>query len=63
VAGDRKLDKPKRAVRISIAITPQMDDAIDALLATGLFGRSRADLVHRLVCDRLIVLTQEGWCK
>jgi Arc/MetJ-type ribon-helix-helix transcriptional regulator len=58
-----KRGKPKRALRIQVTLTPQMDTAIDALLATGLFGWTRSDLVHRLVCDRLIALTQEGWCK
>lgn len=36
-------------MKITISVTPQVGAAIDALLATGLFGFSRADVARRLV--------------
>lgn len=36
-------------MKITITVTPQVGEAIDALLATGLFGFSRADVARRLV--------------
>ncbi len=49
--------------RITITVAPQVSAHIDTLLATGLFGLNRAQLVERLMCDRLIELANEGWIK
>ncbi len=51
--------RPSR--RVSVSLSPKLDAMIDELLASGLFGRNRADVIHRLICDRLIKLTEEGW--
>lgn len=40
---------PRRASRVTISTTPQVIEALDALLATGLYGFSRADVAERLV--------------
>ena len=50
-----------RQKRISVGLSDQADDMVDELLATGLFGHSRADVVQRLVYDRLRQLSVEGW--
>lgn len=39
---------------IHLAITPQMDRAIDELLATGLFGFSRTDVARRLLAAAIL---------
>jgi hypothetical protein len=41
--------------------TPEISTAIDTLYETGLFGLDRANVIERLVADRLIQLTREGW--
>jgi hypothetical protein len=43
----------RRGVRLSITIAPKASAAIDMLLATGLYGRSRAEVAQRFVYDRL----------
>lgn len=42
------------AVRIVVTVTPQVADAIDTLLETGLFGRSRGQLAHRLISEGVV---------
>lgn len=38
---------------VTIGIDPPVKELLDELLATGLFGRSREDIVERLLCERL----------
>lgn len=43
----------RKGVRLALTISPQVSRAIDKLLATGLYGRSRAEVAQRFVYDRL----------
>jgi len=36
----------------------QVFEAVDALLATGLHGHNRSDVVERLLCERLLQIEQ-----
>jgi hypothetical protein len=47
--GDNRIGKVGSMTRIAITVTPQVAQALDALLNTGLFGFSRADVARRLV--------------
>jgi hypothetical protein len=44
----------RRSSRITITPHPKVMGHIDTLLATGLYGRSRSDLVKRLVCEGIV---------
>lgn len=46
--------KPKRQPAIRWTPHPKVLQHIDTMLATGLYGRSRTDVVKRLVCDGII---------
>lgn len=39
----------KRGVRLQLTVSPQAAKAVDALLDAGLYGRSRAEVVQRLL--------------
>jgi hypothetical protein len=39
----------RRGVRLALTVSPIVSEAIDNLLATGLFGRSRAEVAQRLL--------------
>jgi hypothetical protein len=39
----------RRGVRLALTVSPVVSEAIDNLLATGLFGRSRAEVAQRLL--------------
>jgi hypothetical protein len=49
--------------RIKFTTSVQVDQYLGQLKQTGLFGRTKAEIAERLVCDRLIELSQEGWIK
>lgn len=49
--------------RITVTLTPQVNDLIDQMLATGLFGSSRAAIVERLVCDGVLKCLESGLIK
>lgn len=40
-----------KSVRISSTVTPQVDEAINALLWQGLHGATRSQVVARLLCQ------------
>jgi len=42
------------SVRLACTTSAQVGRMIDALLATGLYGNSRAAVVERLICQALI---------
>lgn len=46
--------------RISIALSDQAHAMVDQLLATGIHGRSKADVVQRLVYQELRTLCSKG---
>ena len=46
-----------KSVRLSCTSTPQVREAIDSLLWSGLWGRTRAEVVERLVCHALLEVT------
>lgn len=52
----------KRTRRIRLDLHPVVSRYVDALLAVGLFGVSREDVVERLLCEKLRELEREGWC-
>lgn len=39
--------------RLSCTTSPQVAEALDALLWTGLWGRTRAEVVERLLCHAI----------
>lgn len=43
----------RKGVRLSITIAPKASTMLDELLATGLFGRSRAEVAQRFVYEGL----------
>lgn len=51
----------KHRTRITIEPTPQVVAALDALLSTGLFGFSRADVARRLVDEGVRAAERAGW--
>lgn len=42
--------------KVTLWIRPQIAAYVDQLIGTGLFGGDRAEVIDRLVCDRLIEL-------
>lgn len=54
-------DRPTEEILVSV--TPQVSDAIDRLVKTGLFGVTRAAVVEELVRGRVRDLALEGWIK
>jgi Arc/MetJ-type ribon-helix-helix transcriptional regulator len=52
---------PYEGRRLSVNLTRTQSRAIDELLATGLFGFNRSDLVRRLIDEKLRALVLEGW--
>ena len=49
--------------RLSFTTSPQVSEAIEALLWQGLHGRTRAEVVERLVCRALDELLEVGRLK
>lgn len=47
-------------VKITVKISPQVSQALDALLWAGLHGDSREAVVERLICDRIMTLLRKG---
>lgn len=43
--------------RLSFTTSPQVSEAIDALLWTGLWGATRSAVVERLVCHAILDVT------
>jgi hypothetical protein len=43
----------RRGVRLSLTVSPQASEAIDALVATGYHGLNRAQCAQRLLYERL----------
>lgn len=43
----------RKGVRLALTISPRANKAIDELLATGLYGRSRAEVAQRFVYQGL----------
>jgi len=48
-------------VPITVPTTPQMRAALDRLVVSGLFGRTREEVAERLICDRLFDLVDDNW--
>lgn len=40
-----------KRIRLSCTTSPQISEAIEQLLWSGLYGSSRAQVVERLICD------------
>lgn len=47
-------------VRVSCSLAPDTVRLIDVLAETGLFGRSRAEVLERLATDRITKMWQDG---
>ena len=59
--GPRSTAAPYEGRAMSITLTHAQRDAFAALLATGLFGFTRAALVRRLLDAQLQALAEHGW--
>ena len=44
-----------------LLFTKEVGKMLDMLVETGLFGRTRDDVVERLVCEKLRSLMDRGW--
>jgi hypothetical protein len=51
--------EPKR-VRLSCTTSAQVSEAIEALLWQGIHGRTRAEVVERLICQALCQKVRQG---
>jgi len=47
-------------VRLSCTTSPQVGEAVEALLWSGLYGRTRAEVVERLLCDAVAEKIRAG---
>jgi hypothetical protein len=54
--------KRARSHKVRLDLHPVVSGYINALLAVGLFGVSREDVVERLLCEKLRELERQGWC-
>lgn len=59
--GVRSIAAPFERRRLSIVINEEQRDLLDQLLATGLFGLTRTDVVRRLLDEKLRELVEQGW--
>lgn len=44
----------RKSVRLSCTSTPQVSDAVDILLWSGMWGNSRSAVVERLLCHAIL---------
>lgn len=52
--------RPRTTVRVAAAVTPQISEAIDKLLWSGLYGTTRADVVSRLLSEGIVRCLVDG---
>lgn len=53
-------DSSTERVRVSCSLTPDTVRLLDVLSETGLWGRSRAEVMERLATDRIMRMWQDG---
>ena len=46
---------------LTLELTPQMAEALEQLLQTGLFGFNVGDVADRLLCAAVLQRAEEGW--
>ena len=51
----------RKGVRLAITVAPKASADLDRLLATGLFGRSRAEVAQRFIYQGLQAQALAGW--
>lgn len=52
---------PYERRRLTLTLTAAQRDALDVLLATGLWGFTRVDVLRRLIDAKLVELAERAW--